>query len=104
MDREVILAVLGAVFGTALISGYYFSGAPTGDATAGETAASEAATFAPDDVRYPLQQEEKRAREKAKKRKVQAPAPDNSSGNDFSDGTSDDSEIEQPPAEEPSIE
>ena len=103
MDRDLILALMGAVLGTTLISAYYFGGSSASDAAAREAEATEAATFDPKDVRYPFQQEERRERERAKRVK-HAPPPPPDTGNDYAEDSSGDSEIEQPPAEEPSIE
>lgn len=104
MDRDLMLALMGAVFGTILISAYYFGGTPSGDATAGEAGISETSSFAPNDVRYPFEQEEKKARAKAAKKKHAPPPPPSDSGNDYADESSGDSDVEQPPAEEPDIE
>ena len=104
MDRDLFLALMGAVVGTLLISMYYFSGGSHTEATAGEAAVTDEASFSPNDVRYRFQEEEKKARAKASRKKHTAPPPAPDTGNDYADDSSGDSDVEQPPAEEPDIE
>ena len=96
MDRDVIFAILFAAVGTVIASTYYFGGSST----------NEPSTFSKDDIRYPIQQDEEKAKAKAagKSKKVKAPPAETYSNDDYSDDSSSESEIEQPPAEEPELE
>lgn len=67
MDRDLVFAIVVAVFGTALAGSFFFSDPPTTE--------TKTQVYAPDDIRYRLQQEEFREQEKAKKRKVLRTAP-----------------------------
>jgi hypothetical protein len=78
MDRDVLFAVIVAVFGTALVGSFYFGGSSTPDtlSTAGNPVTAEERVYAPDDIRYALQQQELKERERSRKRKiVQATSP-----------------------------
>lgn len=96
MDREIVFAVLLAVVGTVVVSSYYF----------GDSPAREQSTYAPEDIRYPIQQAEEKAKAKeaVKRRKVIAPPTGTHSGEDHSDNSTSQTDIEQPPAEEPELE
>jgi hypothetical protein len=100
MDRDLMFAVMVAVFGTALVGSFYFGEAPKPD--------PEAQVYAPNDIRYALQQQEIREREKAKKRKVKvsAPAPaSDESPSDTEDSSIDQSSVtDHAPVGEPEIE
>jgi hypothetical protein len=99
MAREIALAVLAAAACMAVISGFMFAPRSTAPAT-------ERVTFAPEDIRFKLQQADAK-----KKRKPTKPAPEafapagttSSGGGDISgDGQEEPSEENQ--AEEPPIE
>lgn len=100
MDREIIYAVLLAVFGTFFVSSYYFGDSGT-SASTGTPQQVEA--YDPSDIRYKVQEEERKKAAKLKGKKVHtAPADDSYSGEEIGESAGD-SEIEQAPAEEPSI-
>jgi len=74
MDRDVIFAVIVAVFGTALVGSFYFGDSPS-PATRSADIDPTQQVYAPNDIRYAIQQKELKERERARKRKVvQAPS------------------------------
>ena len=99
LDREIAFGLIAAVIGTLVVSSFYF--------TEPAARAQDPATvvYAPEDIRYPLHMAEQKARAKGKKHAAPPPAPDPEPYYDEgSDGITGDSDIEQPPAEEPEIE
>jgi hypothetical protein len=63
MDREIAFALLIATAATMAVGSYYFQGGAT---HAGHVDPTKV-TFAPDDIRYPLQQAEIRAAERKRR-------------------------------------
>lgn len=108
MDRDVIYAVIVAVFGTALVGSFYFDGSPKQSAlsTAENPVPAEERIYAPEDIRYALQQKE--LRERAKKRKVVRAPSANAASEDEGSGdqglTDHPSVMDHPPVGEPDIE
>jgi hypothetical protein len=104
MDRDVIFAVMIAVFGTALMGSFYFGESPSPATVAAQSDPAQQ-VYAPNDIRYQLQQKELKEREKAKKRKV-IQSSTTSDGSDSSDeGSVDDSSVsDHAPVGEPDIE
>ncbi len=107
MDQEIAFGLIAAVIGTLVVSMFYFA-EPTTQAQAQDAIES---SYSPDDIRYPLQMAEKKAKAKQRSNKVApTPAPEppaydpDSYYDEGSDSTTGDSDIEQPPAEEPEIE
>jgi hypothetical protein len=102
LDREIAFGLIAAVIGTLVVSSFYFT-EPDAKAQGAENA-----IYAPDDIRYPLHMAEQKERAKNKNRKAVPPPPPPSDAETYyeedSDGTTGDSDIEQPPAEEPEIE
>lgn len=104
LDREIAFGLIAAVIGTLVVSSFYFI------EPAAKAQDAENAIYAPDDIRYPLHMAEQKARAKNKNRKAvpPPPPPPPSDAETYydgdSDGTTGDSDIEQPPAEEPEIE
>lgn len=98
MDRDLMFAVMVAVFGTALVGSFYFSDTAKPD--------PEAQTYAPNDIRYAIQQQEIRDREKAKKRKViqSAPAQEEPSSSPDDSSIDQSSVTDHAPVGEPEIE
>lgn len=102
IDREIAFGLIVAVIGTLVVSSFYFA-EPTTQAQAQDALES---SYSPEDIRYPLQMAEKKAKAKQRNNKV-APTPPpepDSYYDEGSDATTGDSDIEQPPAEEPEIE
>lgn len=102
LDREIAFGLIAAVIGTLVVSSFYFA---EPDAKA-QDAAQAAATsvYSPEDIRYPLHMAEQKARSKSKRKSAPPPPPDpDPSYEDDGDGPTGDSDIEQPPAEEPEI-
>lgn len=100
LDREIAFGLIAAVIGTLVVSSFYFTD-PAAQAQDADTA-----VYAPDDIRYPLHVAEQKARAKNKNRKAPPPPPPEPEPyyDEGSDGVTGDSDIEQPPAEEPEIE
>lgn len=96
MDREIVFAILFAVVGTVVASAYYFGGGTP----------AQSATYAPEDIRFPIQQAEEKAKAKAatKRKHVIAPPADTYASDDYTESAADESDIEQPSAEEPELE
>ena len=90
MDRQIVFAIFFAI-GCSLILAAFFFSAP---------ATTESSTYAPNDIRYPIQQ----AEAKKSKRKVQTPIADPNIDDGSEDTASSDSENEEPTAEEPPLE
>jgi hypothetical protein len=93
-----------AVFGTALMGSFYF-----GEASSPATLASDSdpaqQVYAPNDIRYQLQQQALKEREKAKKRKViQASTTSDDSGSSDDGSVGDSSVSDHAPVGEPDIE
>ena len=102
MDREIAFGLIAAVIGTLVVSSFYFS-EPAAQAHDPDVIES---TYAPEDIRYPLQMAERKSKAKNRNHKVAPtppPAPDTYYDED-PEGTTGDSDIEQPPPEEPEIE
>jgi hypothetical protein len=100
LDREIAFGLIAAVIGTLVVSSFFFA------EPAAKAQDAENAIYAPDDIRYPLHMAEQKARAKNKNRKSAPPPPpepDSYYDEDSADSTGD-SDIEQPPAEEPEIE
>jgi hypothetical protein len=98
LDREIAFGLIAAVVGTLVVSSFYFT---EPDAKAQDATAS---IYSPDDIRYPLHVAEQKARAKTKKKSAPPPPPDPEPYyEEDTDGTTGDSDIEQPPAEEPEI-
>lgn len=77
MDRDLLFAVVLAVFGTALVGSWYFGEPPSAN--------NETPVYQPDDIRYRLQQDALRVQAKARKRKVvQQAATDSAAAGDSS--------------------
>lgn len=102
LDREIAFGLIVAVIGTLVVSSFYFS-EPTSQARGQDVIES---TYAPEDIRYPLQMAEKKSKAKTRKHKVApTPPPEPEAYYDEDpEGATGDSDIEQPPAEEPEIE
>ena len=103
LDREIAFGLIAAVIGTLVVSSFYFT------EPAAKAQDAESSIYSPDDIRYPLQLAEQKAREKNKNRKSAPPPPPPPQQSDSyyeedSEGVTGDSDIEQPPAEEPEIE
>ena len=103
LDREIAFGLIAAVTGTLIVSSFYFT------EPAAKAQDAENAIYAPDDIRYPLHMAEQKARAKNKNRKAVPPPPPPPSDaetyyDEDSDGPTGDSDIEQPPAEEPELE
>jgi len=105
MDRDVIFAVIIAVFGTALVGSFYFGDSQT-PATASSAIDPMQQVYAPNDIRYAIQQKELKERERARKRKVvqaSSPAPDDGDTTDH--GVTDHPSVtDHAPVGEPDIE
>jgi hypothetical protein len=100
LDREIAFALIAAVIGTLVVSSFYFT------EPAAQAQNAEASIYTPDDIRYPLHVAEQKARAKNKNRKPAPPPPPDPESyyDEGSEGITGDSDIEQPPAEEPEIE
>lgn len=103
LDRELIFIVCFGIMGIALFGGFYL-----GSPTTTDTQVSWRPDYAPEDIRYKFQQEEKKeaAKQKGKHQTQPAPSAPTSSGSEGSDESSDsgDTSTEEPSAEEPPIE
>lgn len=86
MDRQIAHAILFAVACTALLSLYFFAG----------SAQSDNPAFAPDDIRFNAQQEKLKSQ---KRKKTVSAAPSTST-----EDSVEETESEEPLAEEPEIE
>jgi hypothetical protein len=95
MDREIAYALMVAVAATLTLSLFYVGGRPA--------VPEGPPVYAPEDIRYPLQQEELRKAAKRGKQKSPPPAESTDSAPP-SDEQEDAGAIEAPPAEEPPIE
>lgn len=94
MDREMMFALALSLFGTAIASAYYFGSPPV----------TEKQIYAPEDIRYSLQQAELKALDKAKKKKVHAPAADAPTNDTTADEPAEASLSDHPPVEAPPLE
>ena len=100
LDREIAFGLIAAVIGTLVVSSFYFT------EPAAKAQDAENAIYAPDDIRYPLHMAEQKARAKNKNRKTAPPPPPSDPEpyyDEGSDSVTGDSDIEQPPAEEPEL-
>jgi len=100
LDREIAFGLIAAIIGTLVVSSFYFA------EPAAKAQDAESSIYTPDDIRYPLHMAEQKARAKNKNRKSAPPPPPEPESyyDDGSEGATGDSDIEQPPAEEPEIE
>lgn len=99
LDREIAFGLIAAVIGTLVVSSFYFV------EPAANAQDSVSSIYAPEDIRYPLHMAEQKARAKGKRKSAPPPPPDPEAYYDEgSEGATGDSDIEQPPAEEPEIE
>lgn len=98
IDREISFGVLAAIIGTLLVSSFYFS------EPAAKPQDEAASVYAPEDIRHPLHMAEQNAKAKNRNRKAPPPAPADTYDDEVPEAGIDDSDIEQPPAEEPEIE
>jgi len=100
LDREIAFGLIAAVIGTLVVSSFYFT------EPAAKAQDAESSIYTPDDIRYPLHLAEQKARAKNKNRKSAPPPPPDPESyyDEGSEGVTGDSDIEQPPAEEPEIE
>lgn len=100
LDREIAFGLIAAVIGTLVVSSFYFT------EPAAKAQDAESSIYSPEDIRYPLHMAEQKARAKNKNRKPSPPPPADPEPyyDEGSDGVTGDSDIEQPPAEEPEIE
>jgi hypothetical protein len=104
MDRDVIFAVMIAVFGTALIGSVYFGESPSPATLATESDPAQQ-VYAPNDIRYQMQQQALKEREKAKKRKVVQSSTTSDDSGSSDDGSSEDSSVsDHAPVGEPDLE
>jgi hypothetical protein len=107
MDRDVIIAVIIAVFGTALVGSFYFGDSPS-PATASPAIDPRQQVYAPNDIRYAIQQKELKERERARKRKVvqsSSPSPAPEDGDAADHGVTDHPSVtDHAPVGEPDIE
>jgi hypothetical protein len=98
LDREIAFGLIAAVIGSLVVSSFYFT------EPAAKAQDAESSVYAPDDIRYPLHVAEQKARAKNKNRQSAPPPPPESYYDEGSEDSAGDSDIEQPPAEEPEIE
>ena len=100
LDREISFGLIAAVIGTLVVSTFYFA------EPAEKAQEAMDATYAPEDIRYPLHMAEQKARAKNRSRKAAPPPPSDPEPyyDEGSEGATGDSDIEQPPAEEPELE